>query len=138
MAVVSASAIHIINFYLLNVYVYLKPFSKTTAIVKDVRATLSSIIRNEAVCVSATMKYSYSNIKLARAKNYLDLFQLLSLPVSVFIEETKGSNPRDLCVVFDKTCPLITKKMNEFSTLVSALKPSKAFLNSKFTVDTVA
>ena len=83
------------------------------------------------------MKYAGSDIKLAREKNDWDVLQLLSLPVSVFIEAKKGDNPRELCLVFDQTRPIITKKKNAFSTHMAASKPSKEFLNSKFTVDTV-
>ena len=43
-------------------------------------------------------------------KNDLDVLQLLSLLVLVFIKAEKGDNPRYLCVVFDQTRPLITKK----------------------------
>ena len=84
------------------------------------------------------MKYADSNIKLERAKNVLDVLPLLILPVSVFIKEMKGNNPRELCVVFDQIRSLITKKKNAFSTLMDASNPPKAFLNSKFTVDAVA
>ena len=61
----------------------------------------------------------------------------MSLPVLVFINAAKGNNPRHLCVVFDKTHPLIFKN-NAFSTLIDAPNPQKAFLNSKFTVDTIS
>ena len=60
------------------------------------------------------MKYSDSGIKLAMAKNDLDVLQLLSLPVSVFIEAKKGDNQSELYVVFDQTYPIITKKNNDF------------------------
>ena len=69
-------------------------------------------------------------------KNDLDVLQLLSLPVLVFIKAAKGDNPRYLCVVVNQTHPLITKN-NVFSILMAAPKPSKAFLNYKFTVNTV-
>ena len=75
---------------------------------------------------------------MTRANNDLDVLQLLSLPVSVFIEAKKGNNPRKLYVVFDQTRPIITKKNNAFSTHMAASKPSKAFPNYNFTVDAVA
>ena len=59
---------------------------------QSVIAALSRIIWRGAVCASETMKYADSNIKLARAKNDLDdldVFQLLSLPLLVFIEASK-------------------------------------------------
>ena len=71
-------------------------------------------------------------------KNYLDVLQLLSLPVLVFIKSTKGDNPRYLCILFDQTHPLITKKNNAFSTLMAAPNPPKELLNYKFVVNTVA
>ena len=84
------------------------------------------------------MKYADIDIKLARAKNDLDVFQLLSLPLLVFIEETKCDNPRELCLLCDQTNPLIAKKKNAFSTIMAASNPSKTFLEYKFTVDAVA
>ena len=83
------------------------------------------------------MKYSDSNIKSAMSKN-LDVLQLLSLPVSLFLDTTKVDNPRVLCVLFDQTRPLITKKKDANAVLMAASKTSKAFLDSKFTVDAVA
>ena len=62
----------------------------------------------------------------------------MSLPVLVFIESTKGENPSEICVIFDQTCPLITKKKNAFSALMAASKPSKALLNYNFTVNAIA
>ena len=79
------------------------------------------------------MKYSDNDIKLVMEKSNLDVLQLPSLPVSVFIESMKGNNHREFSVVFDQTCPLITKKNNAFSTLMDASNPSKTFLNSKST-----
>ena len=105
---------------------------------QDAGATLPRIILTESVRASATMKYADSEIKLGRGKNDLYILQLRILPILVFIEAKKGDNPHDLCVVFDKTCPLITKKKNAVSTLMAASNPSKAFLSSKFTVDAVA
>ena len=87
---------------------------------QDVSATLSSIVQRESVRASETLKYADSDIKLARAKNDLYILQLLSLPVSVFIESTKGDKTCEICVVFDQTRPLITKKKNAFSTLTAA------------------
>ena len=87
------------------------------------------------------MKYADSDIKLARAKNDLDdldVFQLLSLPLLVFIEASKWYNPHELCLLFNETSPLITKKKNAFSKFMAASNPSKAFLNYKFTFDAVA
>ena len=104
---------------------------------QDAGATLPRIILTESVRASATMKYADSEIKLGRGKNDLYILQLRILPILVFIEAKKGDNPHDLCVVFDKTCPLITKKKNAFSTLMATSKPSKESLNSKFIVDVV-
>ena len=73
-----------------------KPFSEAAAVVQDVSATLSTIIEREELRDSATIKYSDSNIKAAMAKD-LGVRQLLSLPVSVFLDTTKGKNPRVLC-----------------------------------------
>ena len=101
-------------------------------------AALSRIIWRGAVCASETTKNDDSNIKLAREKNDLDVLQLLILTLLVFIEATKCNNPREICLLFDQTSPLITKKNNNFSTIMAASNPSKAFLNSKFTVDVVA
>ena len=89
MGVTSASAIHIINVSLFDGDVSLKTFLEETSVVQDVSATLSRTVWRGAVCVKETMKYADSDIKLARAKNDLDVFQLLSLPLLVFIEETK-------------------------------------------------
>ena len=117
--------------------VSLKPFKKTS-VVQDMSATLSTIIWRGAVCASEMMKYADSDINLVRANNDLDVLQLLSLTLLVFIEEEKSNNPLELCLLFDQTCPLITKKKNAVSTLMAASNPSKAFLSSKFTVDAVA
>ena len=84
------------------------------------------------------MKHSDRDIKLARAKNDLDVLQTMTLPVSVFIEAIKGNSPRKLCVVYEQTCHLINNKKNTFSTIIDYSKLSKAFLNSKFTVNAVA
>ena len=70
-------------------------------------------------------------------KNDLDVLQLLSLLVLVFIKAEKGDNPSYLCVVVNQTRPLITKN-NAFSILMAAPNPPKALLNYKFTVNTVA
>ena len=115
----------------------LKPFSKASTVVQDVSATLSTIIQRDALHVLATMKYINSDIKAAIAKD-LDVRQLLSLPVSVFLDTTKCDNPRVLCVVFDQTRPIITKIKDANAVLMAASKASKAFLHYKFTVDAVA
>ena len=73
MAVTSASNIHIINVSLFNGTTFSKPFSKAAAVVQDVSATLSTNIQREALCVSATMKYSDSNIKAAMARTYMSV-----------------------------------------------------------------
>ena len=96
MAVPSASDIHIINVSLFKESASSKPFSKAAAVVQDTSATLSTIIQREALRASATIKYSDSDIKAAMAKD-LDVRQLLSLPVSVFLDTTKGENPHVLC-----------------------------------------
>ena len=67
----------------------------------------------------------------------LDVRQLLSLPVSVFIDKTKGDNPRVIFVVFDQTLLLITKKKYSNAVLMDAWNTSKAFLDSKSTVNAV-
>ena len=64
--------------------------------------------------------------------------QLLILPVSVFLDTTKGDNPCVLCVVFGQTRPLIAKKKDDNAILMATSRTSKSFLDSKFTVDTVA
>ena len=137
MAVPSASDIYIINVSLFKESASSEPFSKAAAVVQDVSATLSTIIRREALRASATMKYSVSNIKAAMAK-YLYFHQLLSLPVSLFRDTTKGDNPRVLYVVLDKTRPLIAKKKDANAVLMAASRTSKSFLDSKFIVNTVA
>ena len=137
MAVPSSSDIHIISVSLFKGSVSLKPFSKAAAVVQDVSAALSTIIRRKALCASETMKYSNSDIKSEMAKD-LDVCQLLSLTVSVFLDTTKGDNPRVLCVVFDQTRPLITKKKGDNAVIMAELKTPKAFLYFKFTVDAVA
>ena len=137
MTLPSASDIHIINVSLFKGGAYSKPCSKASVAVQDTSATLSTIIQREALLASAKMKYSDSDIKAAMAKD-LDVRQLLSLPVLVFLDAKKGNNPRVLCVVFDQTRPLITKKKDENAVLMAASKKSKAFLDSKFTVDVVA
>ena len=43
-----------------------------------------------------------------------------------------------LCVLFDQMCSLITNKKDANAVLVASSKTSKAFLDSKFTVDAVA
>ena len=83
------------------------------------------------------MKYSNSNIKAAMAKA-LDFCQLLILPVSVFLDTAKGDNPCMLCVVFNQTHPLITKKKDANAVIMDSSKTAKVFLGSKFTVDAVA
>ena len=109
-----ASSIHIINTPLFNWDVSSKSFSKVSAVVQYVSANVSRIIRREAVRASSIIKYDDSYIKLARANNDLDVLQLLSLLVSVFIESTECGNPHKLCVVFDQICPLLTNKKNIF------------------------
>ena len=104
---------------------------------QDASATLSTIVRRVALIASVAMKYSDSDIKAAMEK-YLYFHQLLSLPVSLFRDTTKGDNPRVLCVVFDQTRPLIAKKKDANAVLMAASRTSKSFLDSKFTVDTVA
>ena len=86
-----------------------KTSPKAAEVVQDASATLSFIIQRESLRASATMKYSNTNIKAATEKD-LDVRQLLSLPVLVFLDTTKGDNPHVLCVVFNQTHPLITKK----------------------------
>ena len=137
MAVQSASDIHIINVCLLKGSTSSKYFSKAVAVVQDVSATLSTIIWREALRASATMKYSNRDIKAAMAKD-LDVCQLLKLAVSVFLDTTKCDNPHVICVVFDQTCTLITKKKDANAMLMAASRTSKVFLDSKFTVDAVA
>ena len=137
MAVPSASDIYIINFSFFNGSASSKLFSKSAAVVQEAIATLSTIIQRDALHVLATMKYINSDIKAAIAKD-LDVRQLLSLPVSVFLDTTKCDNPRVLCVVFDQTRPIITKIKDANAVLMAASKKSKAFLDSKFTVDVVA
>ena len=83
------------------------------------------------------MKYPNSDIKAAMEKD-LDVRQLLSLPVLVFLDTKKGDNPRVLCVVFDQTRPLITKKKDANAVLMAASNISKSFLDSEFTVESVA
>ena len=100
-------------------------------------AILSTIIWREALCASATKKYSDSDIKVVMAKD-LDVLQLPSLSVSVCLDTTKGDNPHMLWVVFDQMCPLITKNKDANAVLMAASKTSQAFLDYKFTVDTVA
>ena len=68
----------------------------------------------------------------------LDVCQILSLPVSVFIDSTKGDNPRVILVVFDQTRPLITKKKYANVVIMAASSTPKAFLDYKFTVNAVA
>ena len=137
MAVPSTSDIYIINVSLFKWIASSKPFSKAAVVVQDASATLSTIIQREALCASATMKYSNRDIKAAMAKD-LDVSQLLSLLVSVFLDTTKGDNPRVICVVFDQTRPLMTKNKDANAVLMSASKTPKAFLDSKVTVNAVA
>ena len=137
MAVPSASDIHIINVSLFKESASSEPFLKAAAVVQDASANLSTIIRREALFASATMKYSDSDIKAAMEK-YLYFHQLLSLPVSLFLDTTKGDNPRVLYVVLDKTRPLIAKKKDANAVLMAASRTSKSFLDSKFIVNTVA
>ena len=68
----------------------------------------------------------------------LDVRQILSLPVSVFLDSTKGDNPRVILVVFDQTRPLITKKKYANAVIMAASRTSKEFLDYKFTVNAVA
>ena len=72
-------------------------------------------------CISNNEIYLQRH-KLARKNIDLYFLQLMSLPVLVFINATKGNNPRHLCVVFNKTHPLILKN-KAFSTLIDAPKP---------------
>ena len=104
---------------------------------QDASATLSTIVRRVALIASVAMKYSDSDIKAAMV-NDLDVRQLPSLPVSVFLDTTNGDNPRVLYVVFNQTCPLITKKKDANAVLMDKSKTSKAFPDSKFTVNAVA
>ena len=67
----------------------------------------------------------------------LDVRQILSLPVSVFLDSTKGDNPRVILVVFDQTRPLIANKKDTNAVLMAASKKSKEFLDYKFTVNAV-
>ena len=83
------------------------------------------------------MKYPNSDIKAVMEKD-LDVCQLLSLSVLVFLDTKKGDNPRVLCVVFDQMRPLITKKKDANAVLMSASNISKSFLDSEFTVESVA
>ena len=83
------------------------------------------------------MIYYNSDIK-AEMEKELDVCQLLSVPVLVFIDTTKGDNRRVLCVVFNQTRPLITNKKNVNTVLMAASKTSNAFLDSTFTVNIVA
>ena len=103
---------------------------------QDASATLSTIIQREALRASATIIYSNSDIKEAIEK-YLDVCQLLSLLVSVCIDTTEGDNHCVLCVVFNQTCPIITKKKDNNAVIMAASNTSNAFLDSKFTVDAV-
>ena len=137
MAIQSASDIHIINVCLFKGSTSSKYFLKAVAVVQDASATLSTIIRREALFASEKMKYSDSKIKAVMEKD-LDALQLPSLSVSVFVDTTKDDNPRVLWVVFDQMRPLITKKKDANAVLMSASKKSKAFLDYKFTVNAVA
>ena len=87
MAVPPASEIHIINVSLFKGSASSKTTPKSAEVVQDASATLSTIIQRESLRASATMKYSDTNIKAAMEKES-DIRQLLSLPVSVFLDTT--------------------------------------------------
>ena len=108
-----------------------------TEVIRETTDTLSKLVRRELVCVSASMKNSDSDIKLARAYNYLDVLQLLSLPISVFLQAANGDKPHDLHVAVDQTQPQSITKNNALTTLMAASKPSKSLLTTNFTVEVV-